>query len=133
MNTVRKNAVCGNCTLKLVNIAYRRAPWFRLVREPLKMGMRLLSRLHRVDVSLYDVRTPACYNCIRFYKLTLKEKSALFRFLHRGFNPVFDRILEKIVTEEEQQQAKQYADAASRGQVDEASVKDWMHGMKNGF
>jgi len=133
MSAIRKNAVCGNCTLKLVTIAYRRAPWFRLVREPLKMGMRLLSRLHRVDVTLYDVRTPGCYNCIRFYKLTLKEKSALFRFLHRGFNPVFDRIIEKIVTAEERRQAKQYADAASRGQVNEPSAADWMRGMKTGF
>jgi len=62
----RKNAVCNTCTLNLVNIAYRRAPLFRVVREPLKLGMRFLSWAHRVDPAEYEVRAPHCYGCIRF-------------------------------------------------------------------
>ena len=62
----RKNAVCNTCTLNLVNIAYRRAPLFRVVREPLKLGMRFLSWAHRVDPTEYEVRAPHCYGCIRF-------------------------------------------------------------------
>jgi len=133
MTNAPKNAVCGNCTLKLVAIAYRRAPWFRLLREPLKLGMRLLSRIHHVDTSEYLVRTPACYNCIRFYKVALKEKSAVFRWLHSGINPVFDYCLEKIVTVEERQQSRQYAQSASQGNLSEDEADDWMQDMKTGF
>ena len=133
INTELKNAVCDNCTLKLVAIAYQRAPWFRLLREPLKLGMCFLSRVHHVDAREYAVRTPACYNCIRFYKVTLKEKSALFRWLHRWINPVFDYLLEKIVTAEERQQARQYAQTATQGNLSEGEANDWMQNMKTGF
>ena len=133
MNTEIKNAVCGNCTLKLVTIAYQRAPWFRLLREPLKLGMRLLSRIHHVDTAEYLVRTPACYNCIRFYKVALKEKSAIFRWLHGWINPAFDYVIEKIVTVEERQKARHYAQAATQGNLSEDEANDWMRGMKTGF
>lgn len=52
--------------------------------------MRILARVHRVNAGEYVVRTPACYNCIRFYKAALKEKSATFRSFHRWVNPAFD-------------------------------------------
>ncbi|MBC8477681.1 MAG: nitroreductase [Dehalococcoidia bacterium] len=130
---LRKNAVCGTCTLKLVVIAYRRAPWFRLLREPLKLGMRCLSLIHHVDTAEYLVRTPACFNCIRFYKVALKEKSATFRWLHTWINPVFDYFLEKIVTGEELRQAKTYARAASQGGLGQEQTDDWMRNMRTGF
>lgn len=136
MSTVavqKKNAVCGTCTLKLVTIAYRRAPWFRLLREPLKLGMRFLVRLHHVDAAQYAVRTPACYGCIRFYKVALKDNSAVFRWLHRWVNPSFDYFLEKIVTKDELSNAKMYAKAASQGNVNEKDMEGWMRGMKTGF
>ena len=132
-DTGLKNAVCGNCTLKLVTVAYQRAPWFRLLREPLKLGMRLLSRIHHVDPTEYLVRTQACYNCIRFYKVALKKKSTVFRWLHRWINPVFDYVIEKIVTVEERQQSKWYAQAASQGNLSENESDDWMQDMKTGF
>ncbi|MBI2831417.1 MAG: nitroreductase [Chloroflexi bacterium] len=132
-NAPRKNAVCNICTLKLVTIAYRRAAWFRLLREPLKLGMRCLSHIHHINASEYAVRTPACYDCIRFYKLALKEKSALFRWLHKGINPVFDYCIEKIVTAEEQRQSREYARKASQGDLSEGKTSDWMRGMKTGF
>jgi len=133
MDNHRKNAVCGTCTLKLVAIAYRRAPWFRLLREPLKLGMRCLSHIHHVDAAEYLVRTPACYNCIRFYKVALKEKSATFRWLHTWINPLFDYFLERIVTKDELGRAKRYAQAASEGSLSDKDIDDWMRGLRTGF
>jgi len=133
MDSEQKNAVCGNCTLKLVTIAYQRAPWFRLMREPLKLGMRLLSRIHHVDTGEYVVRTPACYNCIRFYKISLKEKSVIFRWLNKWINPVFDYIIEKIGTAEELQQARKYAESATKGELKDGEADEWMRGMRTGF
>jgi len=95
--------------------------------------MRLLSRIHHVDTAEYLVRTSACYNCIRFYKVPLKEKSAIFRWLHRWINPVFDYVIEKIVTVEERQKARQYAQAATQGNLSEDEANDWMRNMKTGF
>jgi hypothetical protein len=114
----RKNAVCNTCTIRLVNIAYQRTPWFRLVREPLKWGMRFLAFIHKIDPSEYEVRTRACYGCIRFHKVALKEKSILFRFLNDRINPLFDAMIERIVSPAEIQDAKGYARAAMAGQVD---------------
>jgi hypothetical protein len=108
----KKNAVCNTCTVRLVNIAYERAPWFRLAREPLRLAMRGLAWLHRVDASEYEVRTAGCP---RFYQVALKEKSALVRWLNNRINPVFDAMLERIVTEEEVRSAKVYAREATAG------------------
>ncbi|MBI2857857.1 MAG: hypothetical protein HYX90_02160 [Chloroflexi bacterium] len=79
------------------------------------------------------VRTPACYNCIRFYKVALREKSATFRWLHRWVNPVFDHFLENIVTKDELARSKSYAQAATKGGLSENEMNDWMRGMKTGF
>lgn len=133
MRETKRNAVCGNCTIKLVRIAYRRAPWFRLLREPLKLGMRALSRIHHVDPAEYDVRTPACYDCIRFYKIALKERSAVFRQLHRFVNPVFDSVIQRIVTVEERRQAREYARKATGGHLAGAEADEWMRGIKTGW
>ena len=100
-----------------MSIAYQRAPWFRLFREPLVMGMRWLAWIHRVDARDYQVRTPGCYQCIRFYKTALFGKSASFRWLHNRFNPIFNKLIARIVTDEERKQAKVYADAASEGEL----------------
>jgi len=119
-------AICNHCTYKLVAIAYKRAPWFRLFREPLKHGMKWLAFIHHVDARDYPVRTPGCYRCIRFYKTALFEKSASFRWLHNRFNPVFNKLIAVIVTDEEKKQAKVYADAASVGKVSQEEVDEWM-------
>jgi len=57
ISKIKKNAVCNTCTLKLVAIAYKRKPIFRLFREPLKIGMRILSWLYRIKPEEYEVRT----------------------------------------------------------------------------
>ena len=130
---LKKNAVCSTCTLKLVRLAYRRRPLFRAVREPLKLGMRLFSWIHRVDPEEYQVRTPACRRCIRFHKVALKEKSALFRWLNNQINPLFDEMLERIDTEEDLRQARSYGRSASDGNVSPEAADDWMEGQKPGF
>lgn len=129
----KKNAICNTCTLRLVNIAYQRRPLFRLLREPLKAGMRLFAWIHRVDPNDYVVRTPSCYGCIRYYKVALKEKSSLFRWLNDRINPIFDRELEKIVREEELARAKDYARRATQGAVSEEEAHEWMSQQKTGF
>ncbi len=129
----RKTVVCNTCTLKLIAVAYRRVPLFRLMREPLKWGMRALSWIYRVNPDVYAVRTPKCYGCIRFYKSALKEKSALFRALNNIVNPFFDAVLERIITPEELKQAKTYAWAATLGEVKPAVASEWLGGQKVGF
>jgi len=104
-----KRGVCSTCTIQLVRLAYRRAPWFRIVREPLRLGMVLMGKWHRIDPDEYEVYTAGCRGCIRFTKIALKEESASFRWLNDRANPVFDRILESIVTKEEVSEAKRYA------------------------
>jgi len=115
-----KNLVCKICTIKLVESAYARARWFRLVREPLRWGMLLLGRLYEADLEVYDVRSPSCRACPRLTKLELKEKSALFRLLNNLVNPWFDRLLERLITERELQEAK---DAAERAVLSEVKKK----------
>ena len=130
---LKKNAKCNTCTLKLVNIAYQRQPLFRLFREPLKFGMRFFSWVYRVDPDEYVVRTPACYHCIRYYKVALKEKSALFRWLNDRINPIFDRELEKIVKAEEITRSKDYARRATEGGVSPDEANEWLKHQKMGF
>ena len=130
MNDSAKYAVCNHCTYKLVAIAYQRAPWFRLFREPLLLGMRLLSWIHHVDAREYYVRTLGCYRCIRFYKTALFGKSATFGWLHNRINPVFNKLIASIVNDEERKQAKVYADAASEGKLSQEEVDEWMKDLK---
>ncbi|MFC1900785.1 nitroreductase [Chloroflexota bacterium] len=126
MSETQEYAVCNHCTYKLVSIAYKRAPLFRLFREPLKLGMQYLAWFHHVDAKEYKVRTPGCYQCIRFYKSALFPKSASFRWLHNRFNPIFNKLIGKIVTGDERKGAKVYADAASEGQLSQEEVDEWM-------
>ncbi|MEW6357277.1 MAG: nitroreductase [Planctomycetota bacterium] len=102
-------AVCNTCTIRLVELCYRRAWWFRFVREPLRLGMRIMAWWHGIDPRDYVVRTEACRGCIRFMKTALKEKSAAFRRLNDWINPLFDWMMERIVTAGEVENAKRYA------------------------
>lgn len=111
----KKKADCKNCTIMLVRLAYERAPWFRLIREPLWYGTRAMAAWHRVDLSDLEVHTPGCYGCMRVYKVSLKERSATFRWLHQYVNPVFDALLHRLVSPAERRQAREYAEAAMSG------------------
>jgi len=133
VSSATKNAVCNHCTYKLVAIAYQRAPWFRLFREPLKLGMKWLVFWHQIDTEQYQVRTPGCRGCIRFYKMALFEKSSSFRWLHNQVNPVFNKLIAKIVTGEERRSAGAYAKAVSEGTLTEAEIAEWIKGLKTGL
>ncbi len=92
--------------------------------------MKYLAFIHRIDAREYRVRTPVCYRCIRFYKTALFGKSASFRWLHARFNPLFNRLIAGIVTDDERKQAKVYADAASAGEVSREEAEEWMKDLK---
>ena len=81
--------------------------------------------LWRVDVNCYDVRSPACAKCPRFLKLALKERSRVFRALNSLVNPLFDKLLERLVPEEEQERSRVYAEQAMAGTLTEEESKRW--------
>jgi hypothetical protein len=115
--SLKKNTACNTCTRRLVFIAYERAPWFRLIREPLKLTMHNWVGLRGVDPREYEVHSNGCYDCTRFYKNELKEQSGVFRLLNSLINPVFDIIMERIVSEKEINNAKAHARAATAGEA----------------
>ncbi len=126
---------CGMCTFKCVRIAYRRAPWFRLVREPMIIGMRFLAAVHDIEgeVRAFPFPTLACNRCVRFYKTVLFRHSKSFRWLHGRLNPVFNYFMDRIVTPDERKQAHEFAMAASAGSLTAAQIGDWMKGMRMGL
>lgn len=115
----RIDAVCRTCTLRLVKLCYERAFWFRLFREPLLAGMRFLAFWHRINPRDYNVRTPECYGCIRFMKVALKEKSPLFVWLNDRVDPIFNRVRNSLLTEDEIAQARAFAKEAFSNPTDE--------------
>jgi len=117
INGEKKNAICNICTRRLVTIAYQRSPRFRLLREPLKLIMRYWAKLCQINLVDYEVRSPSCYDCMRFYKNALKNNSTFFRLLNKMVNPLFDAILERIVSKEEVDKAKAHARAAMAGEI----------------
>ncbi|MBN1160652.1 MAG: hypothetical protein JXA17_01720 [Dehalococcoidales bacterium] len=135
MEASAKRPECGMCTLKCVVIAYKRAPWLRIIREPMLMGMRFFAAIHRIEaeVASYPFPTISCRYCIRFYKTVLLRKSGAFRWLHGRLNPVFNYYMDRIVSPNERKLARQYALAASAGTVSEEESWDWMRGMKTGL
>ena len=70
-----------------------------------------MAAYYRIDARDYKVRSEVCYGCIRFMKTALKEQSPTFRFLNDRINPVFDKVVGKIVTEEEIREAKDFAES----------------------
>lgn len=101
--------VCKNCALMLFRIVYRRHWWFPLVREPLLLGMRILSWCHGIDARSHVVRNPECRGCIRFMKAELEEKSPTFRFLNDRIGKTFGALRDARLTQAERDEAKRYA------------------------
>lgn len=108
----KKQAKCNTCTIQLVELCYKRNLWFRLFREPLILGMRVMCWWHRIDPREYEVRHERCYGCIRFMKVALKEKSPAFVRLNDLTNPIFNSLRDSIVTPEEKEEAKRFAKEA---------------------
>lgn len=111
--TARESAICNTCTLDLVRRCYERAWWFRLIREPLVFGMRAMAWWHRIDPRDYQVRSDACYGCVRFAKTALLEESATFRWLNRWVDPRFNRIRNSLLLEGELEAAQDFAREAT--------------------
>lgn len=116
MNTAAPtNVACRVCTIRLETLCYRRAWWFRALREMLATGVRLFACLYRIRPTDYKTRSPFCHGCLRFKKNALKEQSALFRRLDAWINPVFNRLRDSLLTEQELEEARQFAQQTAYG------------------
>ncbi len=106
---MRNITKCNTCTIQLVEIAYKKAPWFRVIREPLVRSLKFYAIIK--GYNLKDIQPPSieCDNCPRFIKNALKDNSPFFNSVHNILNPLFDRIIMKIVNEDEIIEAKQRA------------------------
>jgi hypothetical protein len=101
--------VCKNCALFLVRRAYGKHWWFRLVREPLVWGMRILAWWNSIDARSHAVSNPECHGCVRFMKAELEEKSPTFRFLNDRMGTWFRTTRDSMLTQEELDEAKRRA------------------------
>jgi len=103
---------CKNCTMLLIRRCYGRNWWFRLVREPLMWGMRILAWWNKIDVRGHGTGNPECRGCIRFIKSELEEKSPAFVFLNKYIGLRFKVLRDSMLTQEDFGEAKRYAKEA---------------------
>jgi hypothetical protein len=101
--------VCKNCVLFLIRRCYGKHCWFRLVREPLVWGMRIMAWWNGIDALRHAVTNPECHGCVRFMKTELEEKSPAFRLLNERIGPWFRTLRDSMLTQEELDEAKRYA------------------------
>lgn len=109
------NVVCRVCTIRLETLCYRRAWWFRVFREVLATGVRLFASFYRIRPADYRTRSTVCHGCLRFKKNALKEKSALFRRFDARINPLFNRVRDSLLREQELEDARRFAAQAAQG------------------
>jgi len=107
------DASCKICTVHLEEICFKRVWWFRSFCATLGMGVRLFAFFKSVHIDSYKSRSPMCRECIRFYKNVLKPQSPLFNRLDNFFTPVFDRMRNSILTQEEVDRARLIAKRAA--------------------
>ncbi|HWR43915.1 nitroreductase [Sporomusa sp.] len=105
--------VCKNCAYLLAKWCYQRHWWFRLVREPLLLGMRIMAWWHRIDARTHVANNRECNGCIRFMKNELEEKSPTFRFLNNSIGKRVNRLRDSMLTQQELDEAKRYAREAN--------------------
>ena len=101
--------VCKNCALLMVRLCYGRHWCFRLVREPLVWGMRILAFWNGIDARSHVVNNPECHGCVRFMKAELEEKSRTFRFLNDLIGQRFSALRNAMLTQQELDEAKRHA------------------------
>ena len=101
--------VCKNCVLHLVRRVYGKHWWFRLVREPLVFGMRILAWWNGIDARSHKVSNTECHGCVRFMKAELEEKSPFFCFLNDRIGPWFRTTRDSMLTQTELDEAKLHA------------------------
>ena len=101
--------VCKNCVILLIKRCYGKHWLFRLVREPLVSGMRILAWWNRIDARRHAMSNPECHGCVRFMKAELEEKSLVFRILNGRIAPWFRTMRDSMLTQAELDEAKRYA------------------------
>ena len=102
----RKYVKCNTCTIDLVELCYKRSVLFRVFREPLVCGMRILAWVHCIDSRHFEVSKEECRGCIRFMKTALKERSFVFRAFNFIINPAFNAFRNTLVSDEEIAEAR---------------------------
>jgi hypothetical protein len=105
----QSTASCRICTIRLEQLCYRRAWWFRAFREVLATGIRLFAFVYAIRAEDHPARSPMCYRCLRFRKNAIKERSALFNWLDAYLNPFFNRVRDSLLTGQEKEHARQLA------------------------
>lgn len=112
-NTAATLATCKICTIRLEQICYRRAWWFRAFREILATGIRLFALAYGLRAGEHPARSPMCHRCLRFRKNALKTRSRLFTWLDGYLNPIFNRLRDSLLTPDELDQARRLAERAA--------------------
>ncbi|MDS4026983.1 MAG: hypothetical protein RKO25_08395 [Candidatus Contendobacter sp.] len=104
---------CKICTIRLEQLCYRRAWWFRPFREVLATGIRLFALVYGIRRYQHVARSRLCYGCLRFRKNALLERSALFRWGNSFLNPLFNRVRDSLLTPVELDMARTLARRAA--------------------
>lgn len=100
---------CTICTMRLEQLCYRRAWWFRAFREVLAGGVRLFAWAYGIRPDGFVTRAKCCRHCLRFSKNVLKARSPLFLRLDSWIHPVFNRLRDSLLTPEELAEARTFA------------------------
>lgn len=113
---------CKICTIRLEQLCYARAWWFRAFREVLATGIRVFALVTRTPADGHGARSAQCQGCLRFRKNALKRRSALFNWLDGHLNPLFNRARDSLLTPDELERARLLARRAEeRGFTDDAT------------
>ena len=104
---------CRICTIRLEQLCYQRAWWFRAFREILATGIRLFALAYRIPADHHLARSPMCFKCLRFRKNALQARSPLFTWLDGYLNPLFNRARDALLTPEELEKARELARRAA--------------------
>jgi hypothetical protein len=102
-------ATCRICAIKLQELCYPRAWWFRPFREVLAAGIRLFALFHPVPPEASEARSPLCRGCLRFRKNAVRQGSPVFRRLDAVLNPLFNRVRASLLTPQEIEHAREFA------------------------
>lgn len=106
-------SACRICTIRLEQICYQRAWWFRAFREILATGIRLFALAYRIPADHHQARSAMCFKCLRFRKNALQANSPFFNWLDGYLNPLFNRARDALLTPDELEKARQLAQRAA--------------------
>ena len=109
MKSAPRRIICKNCAARLAEWCYERHWWFRLIREPLVLGLKIMAWWHGIDGRGHVVHNQECKGCLRYMKTELEEKSPVFRFLNAYIGKGVSRLRDSMLTEQKLAEAKRYA------------------------